>query len=66
MALPFVLQIQKDNQDEMPFLSVPAIKRIFAKKLLNQLNSHDGLFQPLHVRHQQTQDDIDRLSKVPK
>lgn len=66
MALHFILQIQKDNQDEMPLLSVPDIKLIFAKKLLNKLNSDDGLIQALRLRHQKRKADIDRLSKVPK
>jgi SRSO17 transposase len=66
MALHFILQIQKDNQNEMPFLSVPDIKLIFAKKLLNKLNSDDGLIQALALRHRKRKDDIDRRSKVPK
>ncbi len=66
MALHFVLQIQKDCQDEMPLLSVPDIKLVFAKKLLNKLNSDEGLIQALQLRHQKRKADIDRLSKVPK
>ena len=66
MALHFVLQIQNYNQAEMPLLSIPDIKLIFAKKLLNKLNSDDGLIHALHVRHQKRKDDIDRHSKVPK
>lgn len=66
IALHFILQIQKDNQDEMPFLSVPDIKLVFAKKLLNKLNSDHGLFQALALRHRKRKDDIDRRSKVPK
>lgn len=66
MALHFMMQIQKDNQAEMPLLSIPDIKLIFAKKLLNQLNSDDGLLHALHVRHQKRKIDIDRHSKVPK
>jgi SRSO17 transposase len=66
MALHFILQIQKDNQAEMPFLSVPDIKLIFAKKLLNNLNSDHGLIHALHLRHQKRKDDIDRHSIVPK
>ena len=66
MALHFMVQIQKDNQAEMPLLSIPDIKLIFAKKLLNQLNSDNGLLHALQVRHQKRKYDIDRLSKVPK
>lgn len=66
MALHFILQIQKDYQEEMPLLSVPDIKLVFAKKLLNKLNSDDGLFQALHLRHKKRKADIDRHSKVPK
>lgn len=66
MALHFILQIQKDNQDEMPLLSVPDIKLIFAKKLLNKLNSDDGLFLALQLRHRKRKIDIDRRSRVPK
>jgi SRSO17 transposase len=66
MALHFILQIQKDNREEMPLLSVPDIKLIFAKKLLNNLDSDEGLIHALNVRHQKRKDDIDRFSKVPK
>ncbi len=66
MTLHFILQIQKDNQAELPFLSVPDIKLVFAKKLRNQLNSDQGLFHALQLRHQKRKDDIDRHSKVPK
>ena len=66
MALHFLLQIQKDNQEEMPLLSVPDIKLVFAKKLLNKLNSDDGIKDALKLRHFNRQADIDRFSKVPK
>ncbi len=66
MALHFILQIQTDNQVEMPLLSVPDVKLIFAKKLLNKLNSDDGLLLALQVRHHKRKVDIDRHSKVPK
>jgi SRSO17 transposase len=66
MALHFILQIQVENKEEMPLLSVPDIKLIFAKKLLNKLNTDEGLLRALQVRHQQRKADIDRLSKVPK
>ncbi len=66
MALHFVLQIQKNNKEEMPLLSVPDIKLIFAKKLLNKLNSDEGLLNALNIRHLKRQYDIDLHSKVPK
>ncbi len=66
MALHFMLQIQKENQDEIPLLSVPDIKLVFAKKLLNKLNSDDGISNALTLRHFKRQADIDRFSKVPK
>jgi SRSO17 transposase len=66
MALHFVLQIQKENKEEMPLLSVPDIKLIFAKKLLNKLNSDEGLLNALNIRHLKRQYDIDLHSKVPK
>lgn len=66
MALHFILQIQTENKAEMPLLSVPDIKLVFAKKLLNKLNSDDGLLHALQVRHQQRKTDMDRFSKVPK
>jgi hypothetical protein len=66
MALHFILQIQVENKEEMPLLSVPDIKLVFAKKLLNKLNSDDGLLHALTVRHQQRKADIDRFSRVPK
>lgn len=66
MALHFILQIQVENKEEMPLLSVPDIKLVFAKKLLNKLNSDDGLLNAIQVRHLQRQTDIDRFSRVPK
>jgi hypothetical protein len=66
MALHFILQIQAENKEKMPLLSVPDIKLVFAKKLLNKLNSDDGLLLALQVRHQQRKADIDRFSSVPK
>lgn len=66
MALHFVLQIQKGCQEEMPLLSVPDIKLVFAKKLLNKLNSEEGLLLALQLRHQKRKADMDRFSKVPK
>ena len=66
MALHFILEIQTENKEEMPLLSVPDIKLIFAKKLLNKLNSDAGLIHALRVRHKQRKDDIDRCSRVPK
>ena len=66
MALHFVLEIQNDNKSEMPLLSVPDIKLVFAKKLLNKLNSDEGISLALSIRHKKRKDDIDKNSKVPK
>lgn len=70
MALHFLLQIQKEDKQEIPLLSLPDIKLIFAKKLLNKLNSDDGLALAIKVRHKKRKKDIDRhfnkKSKVPK
>ena len=66
MALHFLLSIQKENQKDMPLLSVPDIKLVFAKKLLNKLNSDDGIIDALKLKHFKRQADIDRCSKVPK
>lgn len=66
MALHFILEIQNENKEEMPLLSVPDVKLIFAKKLLNKLNSDDGLFAAINRRHRQRKYDIDLRSKVPK
>lgn len=63
MALHFAMQTQAENQDEMPLLSVPDIKLIFAKTLLNKLDSHEGIMRAINVRHQQRQADIDRFLK---
>ena len=51
---------------EMPLLSVPDIKLVFAKKLLNKLNSDEGISLALSIRHKKRKDDIDKNSKVPK
>ena len=66
MALHFLLQLQKENQEEMPRLSIPDIKLVFAKKLLDKLNSDDGITDALKLRHFKRQADIDKSSKVPK
>lgn len=70
MALHFLLQIQKEDKVNMPLLSIPDIKLIFAKKLLNNLHSNDGLINALNIRHKQRKDDIKRRfnkkSRVPK
>ena len=70
MALHFLLQIQKENVKDMPLLSIPDIKLVFAKKLFNKLHSNQGLLQALNVRHKKRKDDIDRRfrknSRVPK
>lgn len=63
MALHFTLEAQVENQEEMPLLSVPDIKLIFAKTLLNKLDSHEGIIRAINVRHQQRQADIDRFLK---
>lgn len=70
MGLHFLLQTQKEDKDEMPLLSLPDIKLIFAKKLLNKLNSDQGLIQAIKTRHYKRQKDIEQYlkkkSKVPK
>jgi SRSO17 transposase len=66
MALHFILEIQQDNKQDMPLLSIPDIKLVFAKKLLNNLNSDEGLLQALSLRHKKRKDDIDNCSRVPK
>lgn len=66
MALHFILEVQKEHQEEMPLLSVPDIKLVFAKKLSNNLNSDEGLLHALNLRHKQRYDDIQRHSRVPK
>lgn len=67
MALHFLLQIQKEDRVKTPLLSLPDIKLIFAKKLLNKLNSDDGLALAIKVRHKKRKKDIDRhLHKKPK
>jgi SRSO17 transposase len=66
MALHFVLQVQKECKEDMPLLSVPDIKLIFAKKLLNKLNSDHGIIKAIQLRHLKRQSDLDRHSRVPK
>jgi len=70
MALHFLLQLQKENKTEMPLLSIPDIKLVFAKKLLNNLHSDNGLIQALKIRHKKRKDDIERrfnkFYRVPK
>lgn len=66
MALHFLLQEQQNHRDHMPLLSIPDIKLVFAKKLLNKLNSDEGLLQVLQRRHRKRQQDLDRCAKVPK
>lgn len=63
MALHFALETQVENQEELPLLSVPDIKLVFAKTLLNKLDSHEGIIRAINVRHQQRQADIDRFLK---
>lgn len=70
MALHFLLQIQKEDKANQPLLSIPDIKLIFAKKLINKLNSDDGLAHAMKLRHKKRMEDIQRHfrknSKVPK
>ena len=66
MALHFVLEIQNEHQKEMPLLSVPDIKLVFAKKLLNKLSSDEGIEDALKLRHFKRKVDMDRFAKVPK
>ena len=66
MALHFVLEIQNENKNDMPLLSVPDIKLVFAKKLLNKLNSDDGLLMALSLRHKHRKNDMEKYAKVPK
>jgi SRSO17 transposase len=66
MALHFILQIQKESKEDIPLISVPDIKLIFAKKLQNNLNSDEGLINAIMVRHIKRKQDIDRHFKVPK
>jgi SRSO17 transposase len=66
MALHFILEVQKEHKQEMPLLSVPDIKLVFAKKLSNNLNSDEGLILALNLRHKQRYDDIQKNSRVPK
>lgn len=66
MALHFILEIQAENKEEMPLLSVPDIKLIFAKKLSNKLDEQEGILLALKLRHKKRMYDIDRRSKLPK
>lgn len=66
MALHFVLQIQKQQAAQMPLLSIPDIKLVFAKKLANKLHSDQGILHALTRRHLKRKVDLDRFSKVPK
>lgn len=66
MALHFILQIQKESKEDIPLISVPDIKLIFAKKLQNNLNSDEGLINAIMIRHIKRKQDIDRHFKVPK
>lgn len=66
MALNFMLEVQKETQEEVPLISLPDIKLIFAKRLLNKLDSDEGLINAINARHKKRQDDLDRFSKVPK
>jgi SRSO17 transposase len=66
MALQFILEVQQEHKQELPLLSVPDIKLIFAKKLSNNLNSDEGLINALNKRHKQRNDDMQKFSKVVK
>ena len=66
MALHFILQIQRDRKEDIPLISVPDIKLIFAEKLQNNLNSDEGLINAIMVRHIKRKQNIDRHFKVPK
>lgn len=66
MALHFILEVQKEAKQDMPLLSVPDIKLVFARKLSNNLNSDEGLINALNIRHKQRQDDMLKYSRVPK
>jgi hypothetical protein len=66
MALHFILQIKKESKEDIPLISVPDIKLIFAKKLQNNLNSDEGLINAIMIRHIKRKQDIDRYFKVPK
>jgi len=61
-----VLQIQKEQAAQMPLLSIPDIKLVFAKKLANKLHSDQGILDALVRRHLKRKVDLDRFSKVPK
>ena len=66
MALYFILQIRRDRKEDIPLISVPDIKLIFAEKLQNNLNSDEGLINAIMVRHIKRKQNIDRHFKVPK
>jgi SRSO17 transposase len=66
MALQFILEVQQEHKQELPLLSVPDIKLIFAKKLSNNLDSDEGLIHALNKRHKQRSDDMKKNSKVVK
>ena len=70
MALHFLLQIQKEDKTGMPLPSLPDIKPVFAKKLLNKPNSDDGLANAPKIRHKKRKEGIERrfrnFSKVSK
>ena len=66
MALHFLLEVQQEHKEDLPLLSVPDIKLIFAKKLMNNLNSDKGIMEALFIRHLKRKKDIDRYFKAPK
>ncbi|MGB1206741.1 MAG: hypothetical protein ACPG5B_13905 [Chitinophagales bacterium] len=66
MALHFLLEIKIENKEQMPLISIPDIKLIFAVKLSNKLYAQNGLLQAINNRHKRRKRDLDRYSKVPK
>ena len=66
MALHFILEVQQESSEEIPLISVPDIKLIFAKKLINKLNTDEGIMNALRIRHFKRKKDLDKRAKVPK
>lgn len=58
LAMDFILSIQIENEDQMPLLSCADVKLIFARTLLNKLNSQEGLLLAIQNRHKVRQNDI--------
>ena len=66
MALHFLLEIKIENKEQIPLISIPDIKLIFAVRLSNKLHTQKGLLQTINNRHKRRKRDLDRYSKVPK